>query len=244
MFRIILLLGSISSLFNVESKKIVGGTAIPIEKAPYVVSVQYNDYKHFCGGSLISKNLILSAAHCFEEMDPKGITFRLGSANSTSGGILIPAKKIELHEKYNSKPIKNDIAIILLNETVQKNSSHRASYKEPPQGSQTFASGWGVKKFGEKITPEELQGVYLDTISKKECQKAFGSTKIDDKTICAYSEDKDTCRGDSGGPLAWKAKLLGIVSWGIGCAKKHPGVYTSVPKHYKWIQKTKKILEE
>uniref|UniRef100_T1GEI2 Peptidase S1 domain-containing protein n=1 Tax=Megaselia scalaris TaxID=36166 RepID=T1GEI2_MEGSC len=115
--------------------------------------------------------------------------------------------------------------------------------KEPPEGSHTFASGWGVLKYGDVDDPERLQGVYLDTISMKKCQDIYEDKKIYHGQICTYSEGKDTCRMDSGGPLVWNQQLLGIVSWGKDCGKKYPGVYISVPSYLKWIYSEKMSLK-
>lgn len=97
-------------------------------------------------------------------------------------------------------------------------------------------SGWGTTTEGGVI-PNNLLGVNVQLIDHSKCKKSYLYT-VTSRMVCAGVENggKDACQGDSGGPLVHNNELLGIVSWGTGCARpKYPGVYASVPLLYPWI---------
>uniref|UniRef100_T1GX22 Peptidase S1 domain-containing protein n=1 Tax=Megaselia scalaris TaxID=36166 RepID=T1GX22_MEGSC len=228
-----------------DDGRIVGGFNIDITKVPYQISIQTPWESHFCGGSLISKNMVLTAAHCVDDNpDPKDVIIYMGATNRTAGGIRIRAENIVHHENYTEKPVMNDIALIKLSRSIKLSNKVKIIKlltREPAPRSKALATGWGkLRQTDEDYQiPELLQGVNLDTISLATCTKVYGSNRIQNENICAYTDGKDTCQGDSGGPLAYRGKLLGVVSWGAGCAQKgSPGVYASVPKFLPWIRKT------
>lgn len=224
--------------------RIVGGFPIDIEKVPYQVSIQTSWGTHFCGGSLISANMVLTAAHCVDDDPrPKDVMIHLGTSDRTQGGIAIPALKIKYHENYNTEPIRNDVALIKLSRSVRFTTKIRPikmATSDPASGTTTLASGWGKLNKDDPDTniPQYLQAVYLKAISRSSCRAAYGTSSIQDTNICAYIEGKDTCQGDSGGPLVVNNILVGVVSWGDGCAQVGaPGVYASVAAYRSWINK-------
>jgi len=105
--------------------------------------------------------------------------------------------------------------------------------------------GWGTDKFGGESSSVLLK-VSLSMLSTETCMKNINiGSKITNNMLCAYTPGKDTCSGDSGGPLNWEDNntsqvyLVGIVSFGIGCAKDgYPGVYTKVTNYLNWIQQS------
>lgn len=230
--------------------KVVNGFDLDIEEAPYQVSIQYNGGPHFCGGSLISPDVVLTAAHCVED-DPRPGTIIIyaGSSDRLVGGQRRAAKNIIYHENYDPKEIFNDVALIRLRrpfEYSDKIQPATLSSSDPAPGSIGLASGWGKLDENdpdEKPAPRHLQGVELDIISLEDCRRAYGSAAIQDSNLCAYTPDKDTCQGDSGGPLDVDGILVGVVSWGAGCAQRGaPGVYASVAAYSDWISETIKRL--
>jgi trypsin len=103
---------------------------------------------------------------------------------------------------------------------------------EPAAGSIAECSGWGTLSSGSSSLPSQLQAVEVIIISREECNRAFAAYGgITENMICAGvpGGGKDACNGDSGGPLTVAGELVGIVSWGVGCAEpNYPGVYSNV----------------
>jgi trypsin len=103
---------------------------------------------------------------------------------------------------------------------------------EPAAGSLAVVSGWGVLSFGDITPSSQLQAVEVDIISRAACNDAYAAYgEITENMICAAvpGGGKDFCSGDNGGPLVVGGQLVGIASWGIGCALSYfPGVYSNV----------------
>ena len=103
---------------------------------------------------------------------------------------------------------------------------------EPAAGSLAVVSGWGVLNFGDIIPSSQLQAVEVEIISRAACNDAYAAYgEITVNMICASVSGggKDFCSGDDGGPLVVDGELVGIASWGIGCALSYfPGVYSNV----------------
>ena len=103
---------------------------------------------------------------------------------------------------------------------------------EPEVGSLAVVSGWGTLNYSDTTLPSQLQAVEVDITSRAECDDAYAAySEITQNMICAAvpGGGKDFCSGDEGGPLVVGGQLVGIASWGIGCAMVYfPGVYSNV----------------
>lgn len=101
--------------------------------------------------------------------------------------------------------------------------------------------GWGYNAEGGSLS-EQIQMVDSRSVTKAECAKRYAriGAELSDTMVCAgdiYNGGKDSCNGDSGGPILVKGEQVGLVSWGVGCGRAdYPGVYTSVPKLRPWIE--------
>uniref|UniRef100_A0A1I8PKQ9 Peptidase S1 domain-containing protein n=1 Tax=Stomoxys calcitrans TaxID=35570 RepID=A0A1I8PKQ9_STOCA len=229
--------------------RIVNGKDTTIEKHPYQVSLQTYSGSHFCGGSIISEDIIVTAAHCMQSYTASQIRVRLGSTEYNKGGELVAVKSFRYHEGYNSKTKVNDIAVIKLATPVKESSRIRyiaMATRTPPTGTHAVVTGWGTKCFLTCVSlPKTLQEVEVDIVDEKACASSeykYGS-QIKETMVCAYAVDKDACQGDSGGPLVAEGKLVGVVSWGNGCAKSgYPGVYADVPSLHLWVERTAEVL--
>ncbi|XP_060092916.1 trypsin I-P38-like [Heteronotia binoei] len=223
-----------------DDDKIVGGYTCQKHSVPYQVSL--NSGYHFCGGSLINSQWVVSAAHCYKSR----IQVRLGehslSINDGSEQYINSANVIR-HPSYNSRTLDNDIMLIKLSTPATLNS--RVSAITLPSscvttGTQCLISGWGSNGGESFSSPDSLQCLNAPVLSSSQCSSAYPG-QITNNMICVgYLEGgKDSCQGDSGGPVVCNGRLQGIVSWGIGCAQKgYPGVYTKVCNYVSWIQST------
>ncbi|KAM5303530.1 trypsin [Glossophaga mutica] len=239
-FIFLALLGAAVAFPSDDDDKIVGGYTCGRNSIPYQVSL--NSGYHFCGGSLINNQWVVSAAHCYKSR----IQVRLGEYNielAEGNEQFIDAAKIIRHPKYNAKTMDNDIMLIKLKSPATLNS--RVATVSLPKscasvGTQCLISGWGNTQSSGSNYPKLPQCLDAPILSDSACRKAYPD-QITNNMICLgfLEGGKDSCQGDSGGPVVCKGQLQGVVSWGYGCAQKNrPGVYTKVCNYVSWIKNT------
>ncbi|XP_044765126.1 proclotting enzyme-like [Coccinella septempunctata] len=240
-----------------DQERIVGGHNADINEWPWIAAL-FNGGRQFCGGSLIDDIHILSAAHCVAHMsswDVARLTVRLGDHNIKTNvevkHIEKKVKRVVRHRGFDGRTLYNDIAILTLDSPVTFTHQIRPICL-PTSGSDyagTTATviGWGsLRESGPQ--PSVLQEVNIPIWRNSDCRLKYGHAApggIVDHMLCAGQAAKDSCSGDSGGPLmvntGHKWTQVGIVSWGIGCGKgQYPGVYTRVEKFLPWINKNLK----
>ncbi|KAF5287280.1 hypothetical protein FQR65_LT02153 [Abscondita terminalis] len=233
-------------------KDIVGGKAVPSNRRyPYQVSIQ--SYKeHFCGGSIISERVVLTAAHCMDKMSTSFLTISAGINDLKSvGAQQCAVKAIFMHQAYHSTRMVNDIAILLTYNPIKFNDKVNKIdiYKAHLEGGKVCkATGWGALGFKGK-SPTVLQELTTTSLTIERCleMQPPGSVNYiyDNVHLCVYKQNgSGLCSGDSGGPLTYDNQLVGIVSWGRNCAVGYPDIFTRVFGYLEWINMVLKVIEE
>lgn len=148
------------------------------------------------------------------------------------------AAEMACFDRYN-----NDVGLLILEPGSKKDVAVLAlddDCFDDEEGCAVRLLGWGKTSPTTNQLPLNLQTATVKSVTRKMCEKQyqslFGVNKISDNMICAQKDDTDTCGGDSGGPILVEGEVVGVVSWGVGCAREDaPGVYASVPKLRPWI---------
>ncbi|KAH7032625.1 LOW QUALITY PROTEIN: trypsin-like cysteine/serine peptidase domain-containing protein [Microdochium trichocladiopsis] len=230
-----------------EGTSIVGGEAASAGDFPFIVSLSQGG-SHFCGGVLLNANTVITAAHCSVGQSASSVRVRAGSLNRNSGGTQVGVSRILVHPSYNSGTTDNDVALWRLSTAIPTSSTIGyvtlpAQGSDPAAGSSAVTAGWGTTSEGSGSLPTALRKVTVPVVSRATCQAAYGASSVTTSMICAglAAGGKDSCQGDSGGPIVDSSKtLIGLVSWGDGCARPNAyGVYTRIGQFVTWINTNK-----
>ncbi|KNG47033.1 trypsin-domain-containing protein [Stemphylium lycopersici] len=222
---------------NGSQDDIVGGSAASAGEFPFIVSLQRSG-SHFCGGTLLNANTVLTAAHCAVGQSASSLTIRAGSLSRTSGGVTARVASIKVNPGYTSSTFNGDLAIMKLATSIPTSSTIGyatlpASGSDPAAGTTLTVAGWGTTSSGGTSLPTNLLKVDVPVVSRSSCQASYGTSAVTTQMFCAglAAGGKDSCQGDSGGPIINKSTkvVLGAVSWGNGCAAPNaPGVYANI----------------
>ncbi|XP_013382688.1 chymotrypsin-like protease CTRL-1 [Lingula anatina] len=221
-----------------------------------------------CGGSLITKDWILTAAHCLytprscpdqRQWRADEISVSLGvhsrSSRATTAAVVErTVSKVYIINSYKAATFDNDVALLKLSEPVKDTNEIRpiCPVREDTnvaEGTLCTVTGWGVSRLGSIQPSDVLMEASVRYSSAEACRASsqYPRDEITDDMLCAAEPATDSCLGDSGGPLMCaftvsgetQWKQLGIVSFGRGCARpSFPGVYTDVRKMANWIYRT------
>lgn len=227
--------------------RIVGGTEVRTNKYPWIAQL-LRGRTFFCGGALINDRYVLTAAHCVHGMNIRSLMVRLLQLDRSSGdrGIMRRVLFANEHAEYSATTLVNDIALLRLDQPVPLLDPIRPaclprSLNQNFDFKQGIVAGWGLDREGGQ-TSSVLQEVAVPIITNAQCRATSYKSMIVDTMLCAgdvQQGGKDACQGDSGGPLIVHEnifRLVGVVSFGYGCAKPDaPGVYTRVSRYLNWI---------
>ncbi|CAK9800280.1 Serine protease snake [Anthophora plagiata] len=251
---------------------IFGGVEAQSGEFPYMVALGYesNDtsddpspIKYNCGGSLISSQHVLTAAHCVNNINDRvPVEVRLGNEDIrsiTANVQRIPISDIISHPRYKRSTNYNDVAILKLKTQVQLSKTVKPiclqtkslhTIRITPR-TPLVVIGWGATSYDvDDFKSDKLMRTSsLSLVDKEECAKHYVQQRklprgIDDSMICVIDTNttrrSDACQGDSGGPLLMLTEtgdsVIGITAFGQACGSSIPGVYTSVYPYLDWIE--------
>lgn len=250
--------------------RIYGGEDADIDEFPWLAMLQYENHrgerKFSCGGSLINNRYVLTAAHCVvgevEKKEGNLVSVRLGEYDTTTEidcimlddeqicadpPIDAPVEQKIPHPEYSETSMQNDIALLRLNQDIPRTDFIQpiclptANFKSSSAGDVNFVTGFGRTLKGSRSAIKQKLGIKV--YDQERCRAKFATKKaeITPKQLCAGGDfAKDSCHGDSGGPLMKLQKvwnLEGVVSYGNRCGLEDwPGVYTRVQAYMNWIR--------
>uniref|UniRef100_A0A3P8WQB1 pancreatic elastase n=1 Tax=Cynoglossus semilaevis TaxID=244447 RepID=A0A3P8WQB1_CYNSE len=220
---------------------------------PWQISLQYQSgsrYYHTCGGTLIRRGWVMTAAHCVDSQRTWRVVLGEHDLNSDSGREQIKGvSRVYIHPKWNSYNVAYgyDVALLRLSSEATLNTYVQLGSLPPsgqvlPHNNNCYITGWGRTSTGGSLSPQ-LKQAYLPLVSHEVCSRSdwWGST-IKNTMVCGGGGSDSGCNGDSGGPLncmvSNKYYVHGIASFvsGSGCnAYKKPTVFTRVSAYIQWM---------
>jgi len=236
-------------LLNPPATKIVGGTEVQKSNNRFlwVASLQRGSSNFpFCGGSLISPNFVMTAGHCVKYSGPDRVVIGNYDLSKKNAGEIRTVTEVIRHPRYAG--VNFDIALLRLNKEVKSVTPIILSmdlFDSPQEDDDQMQTviGWGYTSEGSGIVQDRLRRVDVPIVSQTRCRRSYSG--IDETKVCAGYDfnGKDSCSGDSGGPLFYSNPTTGqiiqtgIVSYGRGCARKsYYGVYARVSYFINWIE--------
>jgi len=229
--------------------RIVGGTAVPNGKYGFMVLIELRRNGkafRYCGGSLIDRDSVLTAAHCFEPPVPTTAFLTVGVTDLRQQLNQGQIRRVVFKDSYRHpryKPQRNhsyDVAVLKFDRAVTgiqpiKVATANQNNLETP-GRKLTVAGWGVTREGGKGPLNRMREVSIPVVSDSRAKRAYaplsqGDTYFPSLMVAAGEGGKDTCQGDSGGPLfdSGSRTEVGITSTGVGCGRaRYPGQYTEV----------------
>ncbi|PSM38160.1 serine protease [Streptomyces dioscori] len=228
---------------------VIGGYPVEIAETPWMVALASRDRfggtraGQFCGGVVIGRETVLTAAHCLGEevlgAPPRQVRdLRVVAGRGDlrgDGGREIAVRDIWINPRHDSYTNAGDFAVLTLAEPLAAGSVIRMAGAEDAAyqpGTGAVVYGWGDTT-GNGDYASALRASRVRVLSDAVCEQAYpGSadgTYLAGSMLCAGETGggRDACQGDSGGPLVAQGRLIGLVSWGSGCGRVgSPGVYT------------------
>ncbi|KAJ8724377.1 hypothetical protein PYW08_015851 [Mythimna loreyi] len=237
-FAIILSLISIEKVSAIDFR-IVGGSKAPEEYGKFHASIQNVTGHHVCGGAVVSKWYVVTAAHCVHGANPRFMNIVAGTNNLDVGGKRYKVASIIVYDRYNSTSREHDIGLLRTKRPfdlrfIEILELRRQTLEE---GDEVTLVGFGAQKPHGSST-RKMYVLELPVFNQEICEYAMRYNRpVTDGMFCTFTKiGEGTCHGDSGSPLIKGKELVGVVSWGIPCAVGFPDVHTRISPYVEWIQ--------
>ncbi|XP_055528002.1 venom serine protease-like [Wyeomyia smithii] len=236
-----------------KTVKIVNGTPTLVNEFPMVAGlVSITGRNVFCGATIVSNRHALTAAHCLTGRQISATALLVGDHDLSTGtdtpyAKLMVISTFTIHSAYRAQPSANDIALVRTRDEIQFTNGVGPACLPWIWPTATFnnmaveAAGWGTLDFGGQVS-NVLQKVTLNVVSYESCRQQMSSSSITQNQLCTYAPNRDACQYDSGGPILYTnpnngiVYHIGVISYGIACAGKTPGVNTRITSYLAWIK--------
>ncbi len=218
---------------------VVNGSPAAANSNPWQVALLEGG-EHICGGSVVSPTVVVTAAHCTQDVGSLQVLAGARALNSTEGQTR-QVVNITVHPNYRGEG--SDIAKLTLAQPLQLGGAVQAielaSSADIANATEARVSGWGSTSENDQAGSQQLLEATVPLVDDDTCNRQLGGIEALTET-CAGGTGTDSCYGDSGGPLVVTGtdgapKLAGVVSWGSECGGDTPGVYAEVPTFADWI---------
>ncbi|ALC46483.1 CG17477 [Drosophila busckii] len=225
---------------------IVGGQNAAAGETPYQASLQTLTGSHLCGGAIIAETWILTAAHCVAGWPEDRLQVAVGSLRYTEPGAVQQVAAIYVHPYYDQPKYQNDIALLQLNQSIVYNELTQAvplAQESWPAGSKDLIfSGWG-RQSASGTYPTLLQLMQQTHIDLQQCAERlsdYPDVQLGVNQLCVFRElNIGACHGDTGGPLVYQGKLVGILNFLVPCAQGVPDIFMNVRYYRDWIRQVR-----